>query len=266
LFIHSKSSLYIETMKIFTFSAIISFATAFAPATKNSLKTSSARYVMDRQGLVELAKAQNNIIEYYDPLSLAERSFWETTPEQTIGFLRHAEIKHGRVAMAAFVGYCVQSNGYRWPFDMKLDGTAFPSSDLSPEAQWDAIPEGAKWQILLFVGFLELLDESSCGDLEAKPHYMRGGEPGRYPSFDKWINLYDPFGLFKNMDLEKKARRRNMEINNGRLAMIGIFSFLAADSVPGSVPLLESIAKQYDGNVMIPFGADFSLSSVFAAS
>ena len=33
-----------------------------------------------------------------------------------------------------------------------------------------------------------------------------------------------------------------------------------ADKIPGAVPALADIATPYDGNVMVPFGADFSLS------
>lgn len=40
-----------------------------------------------------------------------------------------------------------------------LEGDDFPSTDLSPEAQWDAIPENAKWQILIVIGFLEFWGE-----------------------------------------------------------------------------------------------------------
>ena len=57
--------------------------------------------------------------------------------------------------MFAFVGYCVQSNVH-WPWPMTTAGDSFPSTDLSPEAQWDAIPEAAKWQILVVISFLEL--------------------------------------------------------------------------------------------------------------
>ena len=40
----------------------------------------------------------NPIIGYFDPLNLAEGEFWEQTNEATIGWLRHAEMKHVRPA------------------------------------------------------------------------------------------------------------------------------------------------------------------------
>jgi len=211
-------------------------------------------------GLVDLAKKANPVFGYFDPLQLAEQEFWGQSPEATIGFLRQAEIKHGRVAMAAFVGYWVQSN-WHFPWAQTLAGDSFPSIDLSPEQQWDACPLMARLQIITVIGLLEVWDEFGGG--KDTPHYMKGGQPGKYPTFDQFrsnvhfvFDLYDPFNLNKKMSDKKKAERLVMEINNGRLAMLGIFGFLVADTIPGSVPLLATIAKPYDGNVMIPFGAD----------
>merc|ERR1712100_1531 len=87
-----------------------------------------------------------------DPLNLSEGEFWGDSNAATIGFLREAEIKHGRVAMAGFVGFIVHANNIRFPWDKIANGVP---TDLSPQATWDAIPEAAKWQIILTVGFFE---------------------------------------------------------------------------------------------------------------
>merc|ERR1712060_810102 len=68
---------------------------------------------------------------------------------------------------------------------------------------------------------------------------------GFYPSLKTWMphpvpfDLLDPFGLQKNMSPEKKATSLVAEINNGRLAMLGIMGFVAAAKVPGSFTLLQ---------------------------
>eukprot|EP00320_Phaeocystis_rex_P009653 CAMPEP_0119069338 /NCGR_PEP_ID=MMETSP1178-20130426/13754_1 /TAXON_ID=33656 /ORGANISM="unid sp, Strain CCMP2000" /LENGTH=212 /DNA_ID=CAMNT_0007051095 /DNA_START=75 /DNA_END=713 /DNA_ORIENTATION=+ len=198
----------------------------------------------------ELATALNPAIGYFDPLGLGSADFWSQGNEKTYAFLRHAEIKHGRVAMAAFVGFIVQSNGLHWPFPMTP--TFEYNTALTPPEQWDALPFEGKWQIIAFIGFLEWWGEFGG------QHYMAGGKPGDYPDFKdiplhKMPSLYDPAGLSKKMSAEKKEERLLMEINNGRLAQIGIMGFLAAEKVPGSVPFLTNIVAPYSGDVMQPF-------------
>lgn len=246
-----------------TTAALVAGASAFAPSTKSS----ASKTVMDatKADLVAIAEKCNPTIGFYDPMNLAEQDFWGKGNEATIGFLRHSEIKHGRIAMFAFVGYIVQSN-FHFPWAQTLAGTPHPSTDLSPEAQWDAVPLGAKWQIFAVISMLELWDE--CGGGGVLPHYMNGRKPGQYPSFAPFrdavhpvFDLYDPFGFNKNMSEETKERRLIAELNNGRLAMLGIFGFLCADTVPGSVPALNGIAIPYDGQCMQPFEGQFSYFS-----
>merc|ERR1712050_183523 len=100
------------------------------------------------EALSTLAEKSNPVIGYWDPLGLGTADFWSQGNDATVGFLRHAEIKHGRVAMAAFVGYIVQSNGIHWPWPMTLDGMPFPYGAGSPPEQWDAMPFSAKCQII----------------------------------------------------------------------------------------------------------------------
>ena len=59
--------------------------------------------------MIALAEANPDFlgkaIGFWDPLGALDSNFWGLGNEGTIGYLRHAEIKHGRVAMAAFLGY-----------------------------------------------------------------------------------------------------------------------------------------------------------------
>ena len=87
---------------------------------------------------------------------------------------------------------------------------------------------------------------------------MKGGKIGEFPAFDAAkipggaLNLYDPFGLNKGMSEEKKAAGLVKEINNGRLAMLGIFGFLSEAKIEGSVPALSGVIPHYDGEFMAP--------------
>jgi hypothetical protein len=198
------------------------------------------------------AKKLNPAIGFFDPLGLSEGDFWGQGNEATIGFLRHAEIKHGRVAMAGFVGYCFHENGIHFPvkpFNLEsYDG-------LSAPALWDATPAVARFQILLTIGFFEWWSErSDLLEREGQKHYMRGGKPGFFPSFQEIpevpLNLWDPFGYAGKLSDEAKSKKLLAEVNNGRLAMLGLMSLLAEAKTPGATPALAGLIKKYDGIIM----------------
>lgn len=60
-------------------------------------------------------------------------------------------------------------------------------------------------------------------------HYTKGGD---FPTI-----VFPPID-FSGVDKAELKIKQNRELNNGRLAMIGIMSFVAAANVPGSVPSL----------------------------
>merc|ERR1740120_111486 len=244
---------------------------ALNPAAATRSRTGSAQMsALDE--LIELAESTPGPVQYWAPLKLSEKEFWGQSNDATIGFLRHAEIKHGRVAMAGFVGYCVHENGIRWPFPLTTSLPDYSSFEgLSAPDVWDATPLAARLQIIVIIGFFEFWSEWSTSLAEdGMVHHMRGGKPGQFPAFNTilpnpfWpLPLFDPFGFTSDLSEEEKATKRLREIQNGRLAMIGLFSLISEARVPGAVPALAGLIKPYDGEVMGPFSAaDTSLPGV----
>ena len=174
----------------------------------------------------------------FDPLGFAERA----SPAEMVKY-REAELKHGRVAMAAFVGFLVNYQGITFPADLTMSGEKFSSLGTgNPLLAWDNISDKGKWSILGFIGLLEVLGEAE------KPHYMRGGKSGTHD-----LVWYFGSKYLSGKTEEQKLRSRTAEINNGRLAMIGIMGFIAASTVPGSVPYFTEDLTQYSGSVWAPF-------------
>ena len=80
-----------------------------------------------------------------------------------------------------------------------------------------------KQQIIGLIFLAEIISESQ------EAHYLKGGD---LPTI-----IFPPID-FSKVDEETLKLKRNRELNNGRLAMIAIMSFVAAANVPGSVPAL----------------------------
>mmetsp|Transcript_18849 Transcript_18849/g.60901 ORF Transcript_18849/g.60901 Transcript_18849/m.60901 type:complete len:247 (-) Transcript_18849:244-984(-) len=237
--------------------SLSSAALAFVgPSSAPKAATSMAE---TKEDLADLAVDLNPVIGFWDPLGCLNFEFWGLGNEGTIGYLRHAEIKHGRVAMAGFLGYLAQSTDLVSGPHKILPYKGYEPG-LTPPEQWDAIPLVGKLQIITLIGMLE-----SYGEI-LPVHYTKGGLPGYFPPIkgnrpELVLNLYDPFGFFKFNTEEQKARGRQVEINNGRLAQIGILSILSEATTPGSVPALNGLIPAYSGNPMIPFEGQFSIFS-----
>ena len=201
-------------MKLAIAALLAGSAAAFAPA--QTAKTSSALQVS------ELELGITEPLGVFDPLG------WLETEPEAFERRRAVERKHGRVAMAAVVGCIVHNN------HIVFDGYLSPSSDLKfsdiPTGMGGiaAIPTAGLAQILVFFALVELA-------------WMPSSKyDGDYGVGYFGTNVEDP---------EEKARKLNVELNNGRAAMLGIFGNMVAEGLTG-----QTMYEQYAAGHISPFG------------
>jgi hypothetical protein len=196
-------------------------AAAFAPAPTQRVG-SSVSLTLDELG------GGTPPLKNYDPFNLAEFG-----SDETLLWFRAAELKHGRCAMVATTGYLLNAAGFHFPGMLSTsENISFESlSSMSPPDAWAAVPTAGKAQILFTIFVAELITEGYQGT-----HYMKGGTMPTmvFPKID-----------FSGVSEKTMERKRNAELNNGRLAQIAIMSFISAHYIPGSVPALVDNAGHF---------------------
>jgi Chlorophyll A-B binding protein len=157
---------------------------------------------------------------YFDPLGLLADA-----DEARFNRLRYVELKHGRVSMLAVLGHIVTTGGVRLPGDIDYHGTAF-SSIPTGLAALSKVPPAGLLQMFLFVGFLELgVMKDITGDGEFVGDF-------RNDAIDFGWDTFTP---------EEQERKRGIELNNGRAAMMGILALMVHEMLNGDPYVINSL-------------------------
>lgn len=183
--------------------SMILSAAAFAPTARIATKGVSS-LKMGYEGELGVLPP----VGFFDPLGLSKG-----ITEERFTRWRTVELKHGRVSMAAVTGYLVQE-GARWPgYISPGDGLKF--SDVpNGVAAIGAIPFLGWLQIVLFVGWLET----------AVWKQEEGAEPGTFGT-----GYFTEYGRVGGLEGDVKNEKLTKELQNGRLAMLGIMELLTHD-------------------------------------
>jgi light-harvesting complex I chlorophyll a/b binding protein 4 len=135
----------------------------------------------------------------------------QKTPEW-VPWFREAELKHGRAAMLATVGFVV-------PEFVRIPGEQFSFASIPKVIDaHDALPDS----MIQIFGWISFVEAVSFGALANMNEFDRA--PGDFN--------FDPFKLYPK-DPAKQKEMQLKELKNGRLAMIAIGGMVAGATVTG---------------------------------
>lgn len=134
-------------------------------------------------------------VGFFDPLG-----FSVGKSDETMAFYREAELKHGRVAMAACLGWYITAAGVHPAFNSALSSNPLEAAQQLPAVGW--------LQFVFGCGAIEWITE----DIKKRPGYV----PGDILGASYWVDNSD----------EGWVDYQNKEMNNGRLAMLAIMGII----------------------------------------
>ena len=156
------------------------------------------------------------------PLGFFDPVGFSTSPDVSEGkvkFYREVELKHGRVAMLASLGFLVAEN-----FHPLFGG----SIDVPSNIAFQETPLQTFWPaVMLVLSGIEVFSVFSFNS-------PFGGEPWSIRSDYRNGDLgFDPLGLAPESEAEFKEMQTK-ELNNGRLAMIAIAGMVGQELATGA--------------------------------
>ncbi|KAG7347632.1 chlorophyll A-B binding protein [Nitzschia inconspicua] len=203
-------------MKTAVLATLVASAAAFAPAKQASTPSTALNAFEDALG------AQPPL-GLFDPLGLVANG-----DQDRFDRLRYVEVKHGRICQLAFLGNIITRAGIHLPGSIDYAGNSFDSYPNGWAAVYgsDAISRAGVYQIIAFIGFLELFVMKDVTGTAEFPGDFRNG--------------FIDFG-WNSFDEETKLKKRAVELNNGRAAMMGIFGLMVHEQLGGSLPIVGDL-------------------------
>jgi len=202
--------------------ALLGSTVAFSPAptskTTTSLSSDNAVQMSESLPFLRNPSRTDGLVGSvgFDPLGLSE--MWGST-DSDLKWLQEAEIKHGRVAMLATVGF-ITSQYFTLPMFTDLHVN---DSNMAPTA----IGISGMMQIVAFAGFEEW--RTNKGRITMETMFE---EPDRVPG-----DLGFALERLKGKSEEEVNKLKLQELKNGRLAMLAIGGMIHHNWITGE-PLL----------------------------
>mmetsp|Transcript_27107 Transcript_27107/g.45185 ORF Transcript_27107/g.45185 Transcript_27107/m.45185 type:complete len:232 (-) Transcript_27107:191-886(-) len=222
--------------------SIISLATAaaFAPASQQSKTSTTAVSMSDDLLQVKPKVPCFGATPFIGEPKFIGETYWDkiTTEwgsEATGKFVQAAEIKHGRSAMLATVGFAMHKLGFTLdqisPHEYLSVTQGIKFADLAAMSPIDAVqqvPIEGWTQTFAAIAMVEIYEMTHVNGKIAEDESVAPGlQPGGLTGDLGW----NPLGI------KVTDRRRLVEIQNGRAAMFAISAWVANEAVAGSVPL-----------------------------
>ena len=158
---------------------------------------------------------------FFDPFALAT-----DVSEAEFKKFRESELKHGRIAMLAFLGIVFAESGLNF-FGDRITGPA-----IYQFQQADSVLNAFTLNVLGLIAAVEGFNIVNGWDTPSETLKSESGVAGLKDTYVNGDLRFDPMGLKpKNADALKLIQTK--ELNNGRLAMIATAGIVAQELVSG---------------------------------